>query len=295
MYNQFMHKLNCLLMAFLLGFSTSIVAMDNAAVDANMAKQAEDCAKNTAMEWSATSNRCVGKKAAIDTRHAAQACEGITDLAAKEKCHIQLAEQNTKISSDTKGLDQGKTTNSMIMNGVGAAYTMINMISSKGKEGSTSNCTSKKILGITSVAGLASDVFLKMSAKKKVKALEGKYKLDSTTSTHEAQVSALQYLKDEQQTVVEIAGLEKKRNLALMLGYGIAAGWAVYEMTAFGMNPDCAKPNEGEKHEVKGDQPNSAAAIDKELPKAPEVKLNSTSEVNLPPSVPNVKTGTGTP
>jgi hypothetical protein len=253
MYNQFMNKLNCLLSAILLLVTTSVVAMDTAAVNANMAQQQETCAKNTAMEWSATLNRCIGKQAAVDSRRAAQACDGITDLAAKEKCHISLAEQNTKLSSDTKGLNQGKTTNSMMMNGIAAAYTAINMISTFGKDGQKSNCTSKKILGVTSVAGLVSDVYLKMKAKKKVKALEGKYKLDTTTSTHEAQVSALEYLKDEQQTVVEIAGMEKKRNLALMLGYGIAAGWAVYEMTPFGANPDCMKPNEGETVEKLAD------------------------------------------
>jgi hypothetical protein len=251
MYNQFMYKLNCLLIALV--FVSKTYAADTA--ETAIQAQQDSCAKNTAMEWSATLNRCVAKQKAIETRHAVQECEAITDAAAKAKCHMNIAEGSTGMSSDTKKLNQGKTTQSMMMNGVAAAYTAINMISSMGKDGEKSNCTSKKILGITSVAGLASDVYLKMMAKKKIKSLEDKYKLDTTTGTTEAQVSALQYLKEEQQTVVEIAGMEKKRNLALMLGYGMAAGWAVYEMTSFGMNPNCVKPNDGKTLEASADTP----------------------------------------
>ena len=229
------------------------IALDDAQTESYMKTQQEACAKNTAMEWSATLNRCVGKQAARETRHASQDCNEITDLSAREKCHIALSEKNTGLSSDPSKLSQGKTTNSMVMNSITTAYTIINIISAMGKNSAYSNCTSKKIFGVTSVAGLASDVYLKMRAKSKVKELEDKFKLDQNSGSHEAQVKALEYLKEEQKTVVSIASLEKKRNLALMLGYGLAAGWAVYEMTPYSHNPDCYRPAGQETGEAKPD------------------------------------------
>lgn len=243
-----MHKLNCLLIILSIAITPMLAIGDETnKVEANMAAQVTACKANTAMEWSSTLNRCVGKVEARATRNESKACNDIEDLKAREKCHLAVAEKSTGTSSDTEKLNQGSTTSSMLLNGsVLAAYTISALISKEGIKGITSGCTSKKILGLTSAAGLASDVYLKVTAKKKVKELEGKYALDKTSSAYEAQVKALEYLKEEQQTVVAIAGLEKKRNLALMLGYGIAAGFAVYEMTFVSSNPDCFKPQEEE-------------------------------------------------
>lgn len=287
-----MYKLNCLLIIMVLaGLPSFILAADATTATTTTAtakvKTADDyiadqqtaCAKNTAMEWSSALNRCVGKQAAIDARNEAQACDALKDVTAKANCHLALAEKNSKLSSDPSKLNQGSTTNSMLMNGVAAAYSAINIISSMGKNGEQSNCTSKKILGVTSVAGLASDVYLKMSAKKKVKELEGKYKLDTTTASTEAQVQALQYLKEEQQTVVSIAGMEKKRNLMLMLGYGMAAGWAVYEMTPFGANPDCVKPNKGDEVKASADAKPAAATATGTTPVTPEYEAETFSVI----------------
>lgn len=251
-----MSKLKCLLVIFFLGISSiGARASDDvsSATTNSIENQQANCAKNTAMEWNAPLNRCVGKQAARDTRQAAQACAALTDLTAREQCNLALAEKNSGLSSDTSTLNQGNTSKSMMMNGVTTAYWMINYISNLGKDGEKSQCTSKMILGVTSIAGLASDIFLKMKAKKKVKELEGKYKLEASTGTKEAQIKALEYLREEQQTVVEIASMEKKRNMMLMLGYGIASAWAVYEMTSFGAaNADCVKPSTADKTNING-------------------------------------------
>lgn len=243
-----MHKLNCLLIILSIAITPMLaIGDDTNKVEANMDAQVAACKANTAMEWSSSLNRCVGKVEARATRNESKACNDIVDLKAREKCHLAVAEKSTGLSSDTEKLNQGSTTSSMLLNGsVLAAYTIIALISKEGIKGIMSGCTSKKILGLTSAAGLASDVYLKVTAKKKVKELEDKYALDKTSSAYEAQVKALEYLKEEQQTVVSIAGLEKKRNLALMLGYGVAAGFAAYEMTFVSNNPDCFKPVEEE-------------------------------------------------
>ena len=245
-YNTFMYKLNCLLIIVsiaitpMFAFADTTTAAD-AKVEANMAAQVATCKANTAMEWSSSLNRCVGKVEARATRNDSKACNAIEDVKAREQCHIKVAEKSTGLSADVEKLNtQGGTTGSMMMNGsIAAAYSIITLISKFGSKKSNNNCTSKHIMGVTSLAGLASDAYLKISAKKKVKELEDKYALDKTSSAYEAQVKALEYLKEEQQTVAKIASLEKKRNLALMLGYGVAAGFAVYEMTFPSENAPC--------------------------------------------------------
>lgn len=262
-----MHKLNCLLILLTLAMTPLHAYADpDSKAEANMAAQVSACSANSAMEWSSKLNRCVGKVAARATRNESKACNELTDVNAKEKCHLAIAEKSTGLSADTEKLNQGGTTGSMMLNGsIAAAYAIIALISEKGISGLTSGCTSKKILGVTSAAGLASDVYLKMSAKKKVKQLENKYALDKTSSAYEAQVKALEYLKEEQETVVKISSLEKKRNMALMAGYGAAAAFAVYEIAfppASGPCNDPNKENDGKKLEGEKSPANTTAKAD---------------------------------
>ena len=214
----------------------------SAAVNTNMANQMAECKKNTAKVWDSKLNRCVGKQQAIDTRNEAKACDALTDVTAKQNCHLKIAEKNTGLNSDTGSLYTGNS-GSMLINGAATiygAYSVLGWFNSTAKtKGENSACMSKKILGITGAAGIASDIYLKMKAKKTVKVLEGKFMLDKKNTAYEAQIKALEYLKVEQETVAEIAGMEKKRNMLLMVGYGLATGWAVYELTPFGANPDC--------------------------------------------------------
>ena len=237
-----MYKLKCLLL--ILSIATISLAFADSldkAVDANMAAQRATCDKNTATEWSSKLNRCIGKQAAVDARHEAIACNALTDIAAREKCQMKIAEKSTGLSSDTNSLGQGNLGKSAIMNGVGSAYAILGMINGMGSSKKQSQCTSKKIFGYTALAGTATDIWLKMRASKKMKALNDKYKLDAGNSPYEAQVRALQYLKEEQQTVADIAGAEKKRNMLLIGGYGAATAMALYEMANPSMNSQCYK------------------------------------------------------
>lgn len=216
--------------------------------DAYTEKQMADCNSNSASEWSASLNRCIGKVKDIETRHEARDCNTINDIAGREACHKALAEKNSGLSSDPKNLKQGNTTGSMVMN---AAYTIVSAINFTGSGSVASSCTSKTIFGVTAVAGLASDFYLKYSARKKIKELSGKYKLDVKNEASDAQVKALLYLKEEQKTVADIAGLEKKRNMLLMMGYGAAGAMAAVELAFPQMNPDCNKGDEKKEEEKK--------------------------------------------
>jgi hypothetical protein len=282
-----MHKLKCLLLMICFCSGQSVFAQGDSisgVVDTNMAAQKDACNKNTAMTWSSKLNRCIGKQQAVDARNEANACDAMTDVTSKQKCQMKIAEKNSGLSSDTSSLNQGKTTASAVMNTANTAYgayTVLNIFNKKAKSGENSNCMSKKILGITATAGLASDIYLKMKAKKKVKDLEGKFLLDTKNTAYEAQVKALEYLKEEQSTVVEIANMEKKRNMMLMLGYGLATGWAIYELTPFVENPDCV-PHKQTADEKKVDADKVKTADAKKLEAANKAGNDSnTSKLNI--------------
>ena len=212
-------------------------------VESVMQSQIDACNKNTAMTWSAELNRCVGKVEARAQRNDAKACNELKDKTEREQCHLKLAEKNTGMNSDVNSLSQGNIDKSAIMNGVGTAYSILGMINSLGSGKTESQCTSKKIFGYTAMAGTVTDIWLKIKAKKAMDALIGKYKLENSENPYNAQVMALHYLKEEQQTVADIASREKKRNLLLMIGYGAATAMAIYEMDTIGtLSAHCLKP-----------------------------------------------------
>lgn len=224
---------------FFISISLLVSSISLAQTDVAMEAQKAECQKNTSTEWSSSLNKCVGKVEARQTRHEANDCNSSPDMAQREACHKALAEKKTGLSSDTKSLPQGNTTGSMLMN---TAYSIVALINHTGSAGKASSCTSKTIFGVTAVAGLASDVYLKYKAKKKVAELAGKYKLDVKNGASDAQVKALEYLKEEQNTVAEIASLEKKRNQLLMMGYAAAGLMAAWELSPYGAaNADCQK------------------------------------------------------
>ncbi len=202
------------------------------------------CSKNTASEWNAALNRCVQKKEAQAARHEVEDCAALTDIEQRKACHKRIAEQKTGLSSDVNSLPSDGTNKSMLMNGVGTAYAAIGLINSTGSKGKTSSCTSKKIFAVTAIAGTATDIWLKMKAKKAMDELKNKYQLGVKNNAYDNQSKAFEFLKAEQQTVKEIASREKKRNMLLTLGYGAALLMAIYEMTPIGQNPDCYKPAE---------------------------------------------------
>lgn len=237
---------------FVLCLSLIVPSISWAQTDLALQNQKAECSKHSSSEWSSALNKCVGKVEDRKTRHDAKDCNTIEDLTQREECHKKLAEQKTGLNSDPNSLNQGNTTGSAVMNGVGSAYAIVGMINGVGKNKKDSECMSKKIFGITAMAGFASDIYLKIRAKKKVKELEGKYKLETKQGAYDAQVKALQYLKEEQETVADIAGLEKKRNMLLMLGYGAASVMAIYEMATMGtMNAGCFKPDPPANQEPK--------------------------------------------
>ena len=248
--------------------ATTPVATTTTSTDP-LTAQKESCSKNTAMEWSSTMNRCVGKAQARQERHDAQNCNKLEDLAARKACHMQLATQKTGVTDNPEeaaGKVSSLQSRSTMIN---AATSIVSLISMFGSKKAGSSCMSKSIMGVTSLGGLATDIWMKIQTKKKLKSLQDKYQIDSATSPYDAQVRAMHYLKEEQQTVKKIAGQEKKRQMLLMIGYAAAAVAAGYESFT---NASCWKKepekpvNEGAKE---ADGAATANADAKPQPNAP--------------------------
>lgn len=223
-------------------FGTLFVLPSNftLAQDSNpLQSQMDACAKNTAMEWNNELNRCVGKRQARQERHDAQDCNKLESVDARKACHMNLATTKTGVTANAEEAASKVTSGqgrSAIINGANAIVGAINMIA---KESSASSCMSKSIFGITAMGGFVTDLWMKIQTKKKLKALQNKYQIDNKTNPYDAQVKALVYLKEEQETVKKIAAQEKKRQMLLMIGYGAAAAVAAYETFS---NSECYKP-----------------------------------------------------
>lgn len=205
------------------------------------AAQKEACSKNSAMEWNVELGRCVGKAAARQTRHEAQACDALTDIAAQKACHMRVAESKTGVSGDAE--KEASKVNSLqsrstIINTANTVVAAINMIA---KDSSESKCMSKQIFGITALGGFLTDIYMKINTKKKLNSLKDKFVVDNKDNAYSSQVKALEYLKEEQEVIKKIASQEKKRQMLLMIGYGAAAATAVFETIT---NDACYAPQE---------------------------------------------------
>lgn len=242
---------------------SSLSSMTFAQTDTSLDAQKAACGKNSAAEWSSSMNKCVGKVEDRKTRHEVEDCSLLTDIEQRKECHKKIAENKTGLNADPDSLPKGTTGKSAVMNGAASAYAILGIINSMGSGNNKSMCTSKKIFAVTAIAGTLSDIWLKIQAKKKLNSLKDKYQLDVKNNAYDAQSKAFQYLKDEQETVKDIAGQEKKRNMLLMLGYGAASLMAIYEMTPYGANSDCLKKEakeEPKKDEPKADKPEATPA-----------------------------------
>lgn len=235
--------------------------------------QRDACAKNTAMQWDGELNRCVGKAQARQERHEAQDCHLLTDEAARKACHMGLATKKTGLTDDPEKAGSKVTSlqsRSMMINTANSIVAGINYFA---KDKVANSCMSKTIFGVTALGGFVTDLMLKSSTKKKLNSMKDKFVVDAADSAYNAQVKALEYLKEEQKVVKDVAGKEKKRQMLLMVGYGAAVATAAYETF---YNPGCygddgakkdgktdgktaeskpeAKPaTDGAKPEVKGD------------------------------------------
>ena len=264
----------------LLNFSVHAELSDN---DPYLAKQKEECAKKLNKTWDTSRNRCIEKVENKEMRkaetEAGNKCLEIKDLEARKKCFVEDARAKTPGMNTQPQGGALKGTAAIVTH----AYSVMSLIQ-MATNGVESNCTSKTIFGATSLVGSLSDIYLKIQTKKKLKSLQDKYKIDLNTGRHDAQVKALEYLKEEQETLADIANKEKKRNMLMMAGYGAALGFAVYEMI---QTPACgdAKPA------TKPDAANAGSSNKDTKTETPTNNNNATEDKTKVASASNGNTG----
>lgn len=162
-------------------------------------------------------------------QQASAACGAMKDLEQQKACQMNLASQQTGVTSnaeDAMSNNSSLQSRATLINAASTIVSVINMLSSSGKE---STCTSKTILAYTGIGGTITDILMKIKTKKATDDLINKYQITKADTPYAAQTKALEYLRDEQQTVRDIAEQEKNRQTLLMIGYGAAFATAAYE------------------------------------------------------------------
>jgi hypothetical protein len=207
-------------------FSATILA-DDISIDA----QKKDCDSNTAKQWSSSLNRCMNKVDETQYKNDAINCNKIVDLEERKQCQLNMATSKTGLSTDAETL--GKSVKdikekSKMANGIIGTITAVTMKLS-------SSCPSKIILASTSLGGFLTDLLLKSQGKKKIEEITKKYTIDKSENPYTAQYKALQYLKEEQEVIKDMASTEKKKQMLLTIGYGAAAVMAMFDNS----NPAC--------------------------------------------------------
>lgn len=197
--------------------------------DPYLVKQKEECYKRPNKYWDDARARCVeraeNKAQRAEETAAGDACLKINDIEQRKACFMEQARKK----SGNMNSESERSGSQNLESAVTHAYSVLAIIQRVAS--GESNCTSRTIFGVTSFAGSISDIYLRMKAKKKMKELQDKYEIDVKTKRYDAQVKALEYLKEEQETIADIASMEAKRNMIMMAGFGVALGFAIYEAT----------------------------------------------------------------
>lgn len=201
-------------------------------------QQKAACAQNTSKEWDDATNTCKDKTSTTTQRNAVAACMDLADLTARQNCMDARAREAAAARGVNVGNDSAaaKQALSDISNDpmkqsadiLGATLAIMNMVIAK-KIGDP--CTCKNIFAITALGGILTDKFMKKDLAKKLDEIKAAYKIDSKTTTYDAQKKALEYLRDVEAAIADIAGQEEKRLQILALGYAAASLMAIWEST----------------------------------------------------------------
>lgn len=192
--------------------------------DPELLKQKQACEEDISREWSCELNRCMTTEDSKKAREDYEACSQLPNYDERKKCHDDYAVKYT-------GIKNTKEPPYMIGAGVSAALAtmmVLNMAAAKNAKG---KCISKYVLAAAGGAGVMSEIYFQMSAKKQLEKLQEDYKKEQEqSSAYHQQVRALQYLKMEQEMVQDYSKNRKTAYMMLTAGYGMAMAMAIFDM-----------------------------------------------------------------
>ena len=225
--------------------------------DPKLSQQKIECEKRTDSRWNDDLNSCVFK----------EEIEAISDDESDcvdQDCFTKNAEKHTGIEANDTYRDSKLDTVSQV--GAGA-YLVFMKIAQKvtalkgdningnqdfrsiGEKRPGEACASKTLFKMTSAAWVVGDLYLKYSAKSKLKKLKEEYKDESEESSgesYQSQVRAFHYLLKEQKIIEEQATMRSLLQKTVAAGYGASTALALFEMTPTGSISSCYlnSPNE---------------------------------------------------
>lgn len=232
--------------------------------DQRLDQAQRDCVKNAAKVWRCDLNRCINSGEAQTMREDFKKCAEMADDTARKDCHDSLAKEETAVSNDESGPSKGLAGSAAVINGANA---LMMALSGAGKSPG-GECLSRKVYMGASIVSVLAELYLQLMAEKKLKKLKDDYsKEQASEEAHAAQLRALEYLKEEQETIAKLA---KTRATAYKIQIALYAATFVITMIelAFpltGLKPclspedQAEKDQEIEEKELKADQKELAA------------------------------------
>lgn len=207
-------------------------------------QQKQSACTEVSKEWSCTLNRCVRTEVATQMEAQYHECEAllvgaevvsdagttVTTEADRKACFDNIAAENVGELEESSS----KSSLAQIVYPLTVSIALINFIG-KGK-GAT--CTSRKIFALAAGVGLISELYIYTNLDKKLAKLQAAYEKEALSpETYQAQLRALEYLKEEQLEIVSIANKKAKLYKLLTALYGASMVVAIIEtMGKFGMS-----------------------------------------------------------
>ncbi|MBK22798.1 MAG: hypothetical protein CME70_02240 [Halobacteriovorax sp.] len=231
--------------------------------DQRMAEKQRNCTNDSARTWMCEMNRCVTTAEAQGLREKFKECAELKDDTARKKCHDDFARNESNTTSGKKGAKKGFSMTAATINGLNAAMLFL---SNTGKSPG-GQCISRKTYMAASIVSVLAELYMMMMVDKKLKKLQKKYEGEQLNEeAYAAQTRALQYLKEEQQTIADMAKSRKNAYTLQLALYGATAVIATLEVTTgmtYGVPAPCLSKDQQDKKREKIKEDNDKFAKQK--------------------------------
>ncbi len=192
-------------------------------------EQKQECLESNTKIWNESLNRCMDKQESVDMRKKFLECEKIADLTERNSCLENLRKEQIGDMKEENPVSWLGTAGAVV-----STLTLV-AINLAAKE-TGGQCLSKKIMTAAALGHLVSEAYNYFYAEKELRDLREAFSeiVNDEEKAYDAQLKALEFLKEEQQTIQSVAK-KKKTAYSIVAGlYGAALLAAIWELTPYG-------------------------------------------------------------
>ena len=192
-------------------------------------EQKSECLESSTKIWNESLNRCMDKQESVEIRQKFLECEKITDLTERNSCLEKLRKEQVGDMKEENPVSWLGTSGAVV-----STLTLV-AINLAAKE-TGGQCLSKKIMTGAALGHLVSEAYNYFYAEKELRDLREAFSetVNDEEKAYEAQLKALEFLKEEQETIKSVAK-KKKVAYSIVAGlYGAALLAAIWELTPYG-------------------------------------------------------------